>query len=166
MDAGGTGGPASIARVTAAPAIPVGFRRASIGGPFLAHNGPLYARLDGKRPQLGFRVEERHINPLHICHGGMLATFADMLLPFVIIYEPGHERRFLPTISLQVDYLAPAPLGAWIQGEGEVLRRTRSMVFAQGLVCADDVPAMRVSGIFKLGPPIPDQGGDPLRLAA
>lgn len=151
--------------MNASCAIPHGFRRASIGGPFLAHNGPVYARLDGERLQLGFRVEARHTNPLNICHGGMLATFADMLLPFVIIYEPGHERRFLPTISLQVDYLAQAPLGAWVQGEGEVLRRTRSMVFAQGLVCADGVPAMRVSGIFKLGQPIPDQGGDPLQLA-
>ena len=150
-----------------AASIPDGFKPATIGGAFLAHNGPLYARLEGRCFQLGFRVEERHTNPLNICHGGMLATFADMLLPCVIIYEPGHERRFLPTISLQVDYLAPAPLGAWVQGEGEVLRRTRSMVFAQGVVTADGVPSMRVSGIFKLGQPIGDgKGADPLRLAA
>jgi uncharacterized protein (TIGR00369 family) len=150
----------------AAP-IPDGFKPAIIGGAFLAHNGPLYARLDGERFQLGFRVEPRHTNPLNICHGGMLATFADMLLPCVIIYEPGHERRFLPTISLQVDYLAQAPLGAWVQGEGEVLRRTRSMVFAQGVVTADGTAAMRISGIFKLGQPIGEgHGGDPLRLAA
>jgi uncharacterized protein (TIGR00369 family) len=151
--------------VNEAPPIPPGFRRAPIGGAFLAHNGPLYARLEGARLRLGFRVQERHTNPLNICHGGMLATFADMLLPFAIIYEPGHERRFLPTISLQVDYLAQAPLGAWVEGEGEVLRRTRSMVFAQGRVTADGVPALRVSGIFKLGQPIPQQGADPLQLA-
>lgn len=138
-----------------------------MGGAFLAHNGPLYARLAGGRFQLGLRIEQRHTNPLAICHGGMLATFADMLLPCVILYQPGFERRFLPTISLQVDYLAPAALGAWVQGEGEVLRRTRSMVFAQGLVTADGVPAVRVSGIFKLGKPMDDATpGDPLRLAA
>jgi uncharacterized protein (TIGR00369 family) len=156
-----------MARVNHATPIPTGFKPATIGGAFLAHNGPLYARLDGDHFQLGFRVEPRHTNPLNICHGGMLATFADMLLPCVIIYEPGHERRFLPTISLQVDYLAQAPLGAWVQGEGEVLRRTRSMVFAQGVVTADGTAAMRISGIFKLGQPIGDtHGGDPLRLAA
>ncbi len=136
-----------------------------MGGAFLAHNGPLYARLDGERFQLGLRIEQQHTNPLGICHGGMLATFADMLLPCVILYEPGFERRFLPTISLQVDFLAPAALGAWVQGQGEVLRRTRSMVFAQGLVTADGVPALRVSGIFKLGSPIADApAGDPLQL--
>ena len=145
--------------------IPDGFKPARIGGAFMAHNGPVYARLAGERFQMGFRVEARHTNPLNICHGGMLATFADMLLPCVIIYQPGHQRHFLPTISLQVDYLAQAALGAWVQGEGEVLRRTRSMVFAQGLVTADEVPAMRISGIFKLGHLIGDGNGeDPLEL--
>jgi hypothetical protein len=38
-----------------------------------------------------------------------------------------------------------------VQGEGELLRRTRNLVFAQGLVTADGQPALRVSGIFKLG---------------
>jgi uncharacterized protein (TIGR00369 family) len=145
--------------------IPDGFKPARIGGAFMALNGPLYARLHGERLQLGFRVEARHTNPLNICHGGMLATFADMLLPCVAIYQPGSERRFLPTISLQVDYLAQAVLGAWVQGEGDVLRRTRNMVFVQGLVTSDGVPTMRVSGIFKQGALIGDSGDrDPLKL--
>jgi acyl-coenzyme A thioesterase PaaI-like protein len=63
--------------------------------------------------------------------------------------------RFLPTISLQIDYLAPAPLGAWVEGEAEPLRITRSLVFAQGLVTADGVPCARVSGVFKIGPVAP-----------
>ncbi len=131
----------------------------------MALNGPLYARMRGDRLQLGFRVEARHTNPLNICHGGMLATFADMLLPCVAIYQAATERRFLPTISLQVDYLATAALGAWVQGEGEVLRTTRNMVFAQGLISADGVPAMRVSGIFKQGALIGDGSDrDPLQL--
>lgn len=146
-------------------AVPEGFRPVRLGGAFMAHNGPLYARLAGERLQLGFRVEPRHTNPLDICHGGMLASFADMLLPCAILYQPGHQRHFLPTISLQVDYLSQAALGAWVQGEGDVLRRTRSLVFAQGLVSADDVPAMRISGIFKLGHPIGDGNDhDPLHL--
>jgi uncharacterized protein (TIGR00369 family) len=136
-----------------------------IGGAFIAHNGPLHARLYKGRLQLGFRVEERHTNPLKICHGGMLASFADMLMPCVAMYQTEAERRFLPTISLQVDYLAPAPLGAWVQGEGDVLRSTRNMVFAQGLVRADGQVAMRVSGVFKQGPLIGDgTDRDPLGL--
>lgn len=131
--------------------LPAGFRAVRVGGPFIAHNGPLFARLTEGRVQLGFRVESHHTNPLGICHGGMLASLADMLIPCAAMYRPGIERRFLPTISLQVDYMGSAPLGAWVQGEGEVLRTTRNMLFGQALVTADGKPALRVSGIFKQG---------------
>jgi acyl-coenzyme A thioesterase PaaI-like protein len=66
---------------------------------------------------------------------------------------PELRNQFLPTVSLQIDYLAPSPLGAWVQGEAQVLRVTRNLAFVQGLVTADGVPALRVSGIFKIGKP-------------
>ena len=52
------------------------------------------------------------------------------------------------------------PLGAWVQGEAQVLRVTRNLAFLQGMVSADDVPAMRISGIFKIGKPF-----DPKQMA-
>ena len=124
-----------------------------MGGDFIGNNGPLYLRHEGDDIQLGFRIERRHTNPMGICHGGMMASFCDMLLPMVIHRRlPDIGRRFLPTISLQIDYLAPAPLGAWVQGDAQVLRRTRTLVFAQGLVAADGEPVARTSGLMKIGP--------------
>ncbi len=121
---------------------------------FIVVNGPLYERHEGGVYQLGFRVEARHCNPMQICHGGMMATFCDMLLPLGVHSQSVAVRgRFLPTVSLQLDYLAPASLGAWVQGEAQLLRTTRTMVFAQGLVTADGTPAARVSGILKIGQP-------------
>lgn len=133
---------------------PDGFEVLPIGGDFMTVNGPLYVRLADGRAQLGFRVQQRHANPMNICHGGMLASFGDMLLP-VCIHRQSVEvgRRFLPTITLQLDYLAPVQLGAWVQGEADVLRVTRTMVFAQGVARVDAAPVLRVSGIFKIGPP-------------
>lgn len=117
-------------------------------------NGPLYVIREGDRVRCGFRVEERHTNPMRICHGGMMASFCDMLLPMTALRTcEAVKGRFLPTVNLQIDYLAPAPLGAWVEGEAQVLRATRSLVFMQGLVSADGEPAARVSGIFKIGPP-------------
>ena len=139
------------------PAIPEGFRAREFGGGFIGVNGPLYTRRTDDGLQLGFRVEERHCNPMGICHGGMMATFCDMLLPIsahVLSKQIG--RRFLPTINLQVDFLAASPLGAWVQGEAQLLRETRSLVFMQGLVQADGVSVARVSGIFRIGPPFDD----------
>jgi len=141
--------------VVAAP--PDGFTRLPIGGEFISSNGPLWERFDGTCYQLGFRVEARHTNSMGICHGGMMASFCDMLLPLAALHGVEALRtRFLPTVSLQLDYLAPAPRGAWVQGEAQVLRATRSLVFVQGLVSADGTPAARASGVFKIGAPFGD----------
>ncbi len=143
--------------------VPDGFKPMTMGGDFIGINGPIYIRHQGPLVQLGLRVEQRHCNPMGNCHGGMLASFADMVLPLSIHRKaPQIGNKFLPTISLQIDYLAPAPLGAWLSGEAEVLRVTRRMVFAHGLVSADGEPAVRISGIFKIGkdfPPAMREGG-------
>ena len=137
--------------------VPEGFEPGRFGGGFIAANGPLYLKkLDGAFV-LGFRVEPRHCNMMGICHGGMMATFCDMLLPIAAhALAPDLAQRFLPTVSLQVDYLGPSKLGAWVQGEAQLLRRTRSLVFMQGLVTADGDAVARASGVFKIGPSFDD----------
>ena len=139
--------------------IPANFAALPVLGDFIAVNGPLYLRHEGDLVLVGFRVEQRHTNPMGICHGGMMASFCDMLLPLSVHRKRADVGlRFLPTINLQIDYLAPAPLGAWVQGEAEVLRVTRSLEFAQAVVTADAEPVARVSGIFKIGAPFPGLG--------
>ena len=100
--------------------IPEGFAPFKLAMGFLAANGPLYGKWDGDRMLLGFRVEARHCNPGNVCHGGMLATFADMLLPIAARFQSKTDMGFLPTVSLTCDYLAPAPLDAWIEGRADV----------------------------------------------
>lgn len=137
----------------AAAAPPPGFKRFPAERGFIGAIGPLWVRREDELFQLGFRVEARHCNPMGVCHGGMLATFADMLLSIGAICLVGElHRRFLPTVSLQVDYIASARLGDWVEGEVQVLRTTRSLVFAQGLVSSNRVMALRCSGVFKIGP--------------
>jgi acyl-coenzyme A thioesterase PaaI-like protein len=81
------------------------------------------------------------------------------------MYQPQARGRILPTISLQLDYLTAAPLGAWVEGRAEILRTTRSMIFSQGLVTVDGDPAVRISCISKIGPIVGDgQNSDPLRI--
>jgi uncharacterized protein (TIGR00369 family) len=148
------------------PEVPEGFEPAPIGGPFALHNGPLWARWRDGRLELGFRVGPLHVNPGQACHGGMLSMFADILISTSAQYQADIPRQFLPTISLQSDFLAPAPLGSWVQGHAEILKVTRQLVFSQGLVEADGVPVMRTSGVFRRGPLLPDTASDDtLRLA-
>ena len=131
--------------------IPAGFVAASAGSGFASRNATFYGRWLNERLLLAFRVGEQHTNLGGVLHGGMLATFADTLLPYCAMYQALGGRRFLPTISLQIDYLAPATIGAWVQGSADVLRMTRNMLFMQAIITADDTPIARVSGIFKLG---------------
>ena len=56
--------------------------------------------------------------------------------------------------------LAPAPLGAWLTSQTEILRVTRNLVFGQGLVYADDTLVARVNGVFKIGESIAKLLGD------
>jgi uncharacterized protein (TIGR00369 family) len=138
---------------THAPTAPPGFRPVPMGGGFIGEVGPLYLLHEGDVVKLGFRVEPRHCNPMQMCHGGMLATFCDMVIPVCATrMVEALAGRFLPTISLQLDYMAPVPQGAWVEGEAQVLKVTQTMVFAQALVLADGKPAVRTSGIFKIGP--------------
>ena len=136
------------------PLPPAGFRRfRGDKAGFIGVNGPLYFLREGEAFKLGFHVEKRHCNPMGICHGGMLATFADMLLAIgAVMLVPELHRRFLPTVSLQLDFMASAQHGEWVEGEMQVLRTTRTMVFAQGLAKSGSVVALRCSGVFKIGP--------------
>ncbi len=138
---------------------PPGYRPIVVGGDFVAGLGPLHARWQDGALSLGLRVQARHCNPLGHCHGGMLATLADMLLPYAAMYQLEVDRRFTPTVSLQLDYLAPVPLGAWVEGQAEVLRSTRRLLFVQGVARVDGAAVLRASGIFKWGEP--DTGPSP-----
>jgi uncharacterized protein (TIGR00369 family) len=144
--------------------IPPGFVVAAAGSGFASRNATFYGQWRDERLLLGFRVSEQHTNLGGVLHGGMLATFADTLLPYAAMYQALGGRRFLPTISLQIDYLAPALMDAWVQGDAEVLRMTRNMLFMQAIITADDIPIARVSGIFKLGKVTAELAGDFLNI--
>jgi uncharacterized protein (TIGR00369 family) len=133
--------------------IPEGFKPLETGeeGRFIGFNGPLYRMREGERFVMGLRVERRHCNPADICHGGMLTTFIDMGMALGANYQ-AKLGRFLPTITLSADFIAPAPLGCWLECRTDLLRVTARSVFAQCIVTADGVPAVRGSGIYKLGP--------------
>ena len=132
--------------------IPEGFLQRDLGAGFTAINGPLYQKDVEGGIQLGLAVEMRHCNPMKFCHGGMVATFTDMLLILTAQTHPNGRGHFMATISLQIDYLAAAKLGSWMQGQAQVLKGTRNMIFTSGLIMADGEPVARVSAVFRIGP--------------
>ena len=125
---------------------PPGFTLADLGPGFGARFGPVF--LDRSRRRLCFRVGEEHVNPIGTCHGGALTTFADMQLMAI---RAGREEGLphSPTISLSVDFLAPARLGDWVQAEVTQLQQTRTLLFTQALMTADGRPVARANAIYR-----------------
>ena len=84
--------------------------------------------------------------------------------------QTGHSNRFSVVLSgvRGIRRFDEPVAQLTMEGDGEVLQRTRTMVFAQALVTADGAPALRTSGIFRYRPPQDDAplDFDPLGLRA
>ncbi len=130
-------------------AIPDGFRPTSAGGPFGKEVGPFYLKGGELDFRIGLRIETRHINPNGVVHGGVFMTMADHA-GSMAIYRSLPEKAPFATISLNCDFLAPARAGDWIEGWGEVVRRTRTLAFANATIELAGQPIVRASGIWKL----------------
>ena len=134
-------------------AIPHGFVPRPVGGGFMAAAGPIYVRRDASgRATFGLLVEPRHCNAKDMCHGGMLAALTDVVLGIGGLEQAG-VRGFFITISLTQDFLAPVPLGSWLEAEVDLLRRTRTTMFVQGVFRVRGEAALRASGVFRLPRP-------------
>jgi acyl-coenzyme A thioesterase PaaI-like protein len=98
--------------------------------------------------RFGFRVNAHHCNMRPVCHGGMLATFLDVALARGLRCAAGLSPP-LPTISLSLDFLAPAALGVWVDARVSVMRVGKSTAFVSALLHADEEPVLRGSGVFR-----------------
>lgn len=94
-------------------------------------------------------LEPRHLNAQGVIHGGLLSTFADLVLHRAITDELGFDTP-CSTVQLNLQFLAAARAGRWLYGEGLVLRRTRSLLFVTGELFDDDRQVALATGIWKL----------------
>jgi acyl-coenzyme A thioesterase PaaI-like protein len=122
------------------------------GGSFIQLVGPVYTTRtgleSGEPARFGFRVGAQHCNVRMVCHGGMLATFLDVALACALRELPDVSGP-LPTISMTLDYLDPAPCEAWIESRVTVSKLGGSIGFAQALLMGPHGPVLRGSGVYK-----------------
>jgi len=117
--------------------------------------GPFYSRREGNDLSLGLRIESRHCNSRGTCHGGMLATIADMALGYACALAgeaDGGKRNFV-TVDLSLQYLASTHPGDWVQSEVRVLSAGASTASAAGHLLANGKPVVRISANFRLARP-------------
>jgi acyl-coenzyme A thioesterase PaaI-like protein len=127
--------------------LPIGFAVLPLGRGFAEAFGPIY--VNRARRARVFRVARFHLNPVNVCNGGALATFADMQIAAVIAAGPGTSEGHQPTISLSIDYLATAPLGSWVEAEVTLIKTTRTLIFTQALISANGAIVARSNAIYR-----------------
>jgi acyl-coenzyme A thioesterase 13 len=130
-------------------AVPSGFEIFEIPSAFIHLIGPLYRRIENNAEILGLRVEDRHCNYLQIAHGGLLATFADIVVSRAASVAKGGPPPHAVTVSLNVDFIGAAPSGCWLEGRASVGKVGKSLGFASCEVRNGDDLVLRASGVMK-----------------
>ena len=109
--------------------------------------GPFYLHRKEKGITAGLLVQAKHCNGMRSVHGGILMTFADFALCAQARFQT--EDRHIVTVSLNTEFVDSAEVGAWLESDGRVVRRTRTLVFMQGLIHHAGRPVLMYNGIGK-----------------
>ncbi len=118
---------------------------------FNSHVGTLYAKRGPKGTRdefvLGFRVHQHMCNPAGGLHGGMMMTVADLVGTMGGGTLVG-LRKFLPTVSMTFDFVAPAKVGDWVEAHVDVHKVGGRMAFANCYIVRDGERIVHASGVF------------------
>ena len=109
--------------------------------------GPYYVKYDPALAQTGMISQAHHANSMGTVHGGVLMTFADFTL--CAFGRDESNDAHIVTVSLTTEFVRAAPVGAWLFADGEVVRRTGSLVFVQGRLYHDNECILTYSGVGK-----------------
>ena len=114
-------------------------------GDFSATVGPFWTRGEGEAREVGFIAEPRHGNGRSV-HGGALMTFADVAFGSAVALTLGGP--YCVTLQLQMQFVAPGPLGAFIHCRPEIVRRSAQLLFLRGLIRAGERTVASADGIW------------------
>jgi acyl-coenzyme A thioesterase PaaI-like protein len=98
-------------------------------GGFLGLVGPLWRRGSGTALQFGFVAEPKHANLIGVVQGGMMMTFADRGLGLMAWDAAGGA---VVTVTFDMAFVDAGRIGSFIELDGEVVRRSASLVFMRG----------------------------------
>lgn len=128
--------------------VPAGFAPIPRLSPFNALVGPLYQKRDGERFSVGVRIAEKHANSRGICHGGMLATLADLALGYAMVARSGREEGLFVTANLSIDFAGAAKVGDWIESAVDIQHSGSRLAFANCYLLCEGRRIVRASAIF------------------
>ncbi|CAH0992325.1 hypothetical protein SIN8267_02444 [Sinobacterium norvegicum] len=129
---------------------PEGYHPFTLDGSFNDALAPLYMKITDSGMSLALRLKKHHCNPMGICHGAVYMSLMDIALCAAVCHSAGLYTG-MPTININLDYMAASKEGDWLFTEAETLKLTNTIGFSQGKVLAADGSVnVSASGHFKL----------------
>lgn len=126
---------------------PDGFYSIVSNSPFGWEVGPFFEKkTDDNTVRRGFRVTSKHLNAGGVCHGGMLMTFADILIASAVFKAA--PPPFV-TIKLATEFVGAAHIGVWIDGRAEVVGLHDGFATVIGTISEGETVVASVSAVFK-----------------
>lgn len=116
-------------------------------GGFIGLVGPIWNRLEDGRRRFGFLAEARHANTLGVVQGGMMMTFADRAMGTLAWEAAG---RPCVTASFDMQFAGAGRIGSFLTLDGEVVRRTASLVFVRALLRSGTALIGSAQGSWKI----------------
>jgi uncharacterized protein (TIGR00369 family) len=109
---------------------------------------PIYVRAHDTGLQLGLRVAAAHCNARGFLHGGVIACLSDNAMGMNVVMAAGAVGAL--TVTLNIDYVQAAALGAWLQIEPRVIRAQGKLGFVDALIKADEQTIARANATFRI----------------
>ena len=126
--------------------VPEGYKTITGLSPAEDHMGPFFYRRGEEGLVMGFRAAEHNCNGIGTVHGGVLMSFADYTVTMLAL---SGVKENCTTISFSSDFIAAARQGDWVEGEGEVVKRTGSMTFVNGRLRVEDSVVLTFQAVVR-----------------
>jgi len=110
--------------------------------------GELYTRRTEQGWRYAVQLDKSHSNAQGFVHGGVLMTFMDHAMA-LLIWE-ATDRAMTSTVHLDSHFLASVKPPAFVECDGQILRRGKNLIFARGVLKVEGKDVFEATGVWSI----------------
>lgn len=122
--------------------------RARVLSGHIQNIGPLWTRMTDGVWQYGLLIEDKHLNPAGLVHGGVLLSLMDHVVS-AVAWEAA-SRQPCVTVQLDAQFRGAARRGDFVTAAASVAKQTRELLFMEGRLAIGDKDAAGGHAILKI----------------
>ena len=129
-------------------ALDQGFSKFPPLSPYVALNGPVYARVTQEdQLELGFLVQRKNTNLNGTCHGAVLFSLLDSVMGANIFYQLTPEYS-VTTLNLSLNFLEVVRVEEFLIGRALIDGTSKSHIFVSGILSNESQVVATATGTF------------------